>query len=125
MRKVENEHGMWHAKTGEQTIRPLEKEIVIELPLPKDQAVSIGLLEVLANEAKERNFPRTAETYRTLLEKLKQTRTIEITGKNVDSLDLEKLGNLIQQANEKSSKVNLKGLFKSLKRSRTNNSQRE
>jgi hypothetical protein len=34
--------------------------------------------------------------------------------------DLEKLGNLIQQANEKSSKVNLRGLFKSLKKSHTN-----
>ena len=33
------------------------------------------------------------------------SRTIRIKGKNVDDLDLEKLGNLIQQANEKTSKV--------------------
>jgi hypothetical protein len=59
---------------------------------------------------------------RIVLEKLRETRTIKIKGKNVDDLDLEKLGNLIQQANEKSSKVNLRSLFKSLKRSHANNS---
>jgi hypothetical protein len=61
--------------------------------------------------------------YRILLEKFRETRTIRIKGKNVDDLDLEKLGNLIQQANEKSSKVNLRGLFKSLRKSRPDNSQ--
>jgi len=48
-----------------------------------------------------------------------------IKGKNVDDRDLEKMANLIQQANERSSKVNLKGLFKSLKKSRPYNSQRQ
>lgn len=37
MGKVENTGGMWRAKTGEPTIKPLEKEIVIELPIPKNQ----------------------------------------------------------------------------------------
>lgn len=116
MGKVENEHGIWRAKTGEQTIKPLEKEIVIELPMPKDQWHRIALLEALAKDCEEANFPKTANTYRIFLEKFRETRTIKIKGKNVDDLDLEKLGNLIQQANEKSSKVNLKGLLKGLKR---------
>jgi len=33
MGKVESKHGLWYAKTGVQTIKPLEKEIVIELPM--------------------------------------------------------------------------------------------
>jgi IS30 family transposase len=123
MEKVENQHGIWRAKTGEQTSKPLEKEIVIELPLPRNQWLHIGLLEAQAKELERAHFLQTAEIYRILLEKLRETRTIKIKGKNVDTLDLEKLGNLIQQANEKSSKVNLRGLFKSLKRSRANNSQ--
>ena len=125
MGKVESEHGIWRAKTGEQTIKPLEKEIVIELPLPKDQWRQIALLEILAKDCERENFAETAKTYRILLETLRETRTIKITGKNVDTLDLEKLGNLIQQANEKSSKVNLKGLLKSLRRPRANKSQKE
>jgi len=116
MGKVENTHGLWRAKTGEQTIKPLEKEIVIELPMPKDQWQRMALLEALAKDCEEANLPKTANIYRIFLEKLRETRTIKITGKNVDNLDLEKLGNLIQQANEKSSKVNLKGLLKRLRR---------
>ena len=124
MGKVENEHGTWHVKTGEQTIEPLEKEIVIELPIPKDQWQRVVLLEALAKDWEE-VFPEPGNLYRICLEKLRETRTIKIKGKNVDDLDLEKLGNLIQQANQKSSKVNLRGLFKSLKRQHTNTSQNE
>ena len=76
----------------------------------------MALLEALAKDCEEANLPKTANIYRIFLEKLRETRTIKITGKNVDNLDLEKLGNLIQQANEKSSKVNLKGLLKRLRR---------
>jgi hypothetical protein len=46
---------------------------------------------------------------------IRETRTIKIKGKNVDDLDFEKLGNLIQQASTKSSRVDLKDLVKSLK----------
>ncbi len=113
---VESDQGIWRAKTGEQTIKPLEKEIVIELPIPKDQWLRMGLLELMAKDCESENFLETAGMYRTLLEKLQETRTIKIKGKNVNDLDLEKLGNLIQQANEKVSKVNLKGLLKRLKR---------
>ncbi|RLI39708.1 hypothetical protein DRO69_13950 [Candidatus Bathyarchaeota archaeon] len=115
MGKVYSEHGIWHAKTGKHTIKPLEKEIVIELPIPKREWQRIALLEALAEDFDDANL-ETANVYRICLEKLKETRTIRIKGKNVDDLDLEKLGTLIQQANEKSFKVSLRGLFKSLKR---------
>jgi len=114
--KVESDHGIWRVKTGEQTIKPLEKEIVIELPVPEDKWRQIASLEVLAKDCERVKFFELADFYRTLLESLRETRTIKITGKNVDDLDLEKLGNLIQQANQKSSKVNWKGLLKSLRR---------
>ena len=123
MGKVYSEHGTWRTKTGEQTIKPLEREIVIELPLPKNKWQDVALLELLIKECERKRYPITAETFRTLLETFRETRTIKIKGKNVDDLDLEKLGNLIQQANKKSSKVNLRGLFKSLKKSRPDNSQ--
>jgi DNA-binding Lrp family transcriptional regulator len=119
MGMVENEHGIWHVKKGEQTIKPLEKEIVIELPLPKNEWQRMVLLE---DYAKLFGSTESDNIFKTALEKLKETRTIRITGKNVDNLDLQKIANLIQQANEKSLKVNLKGLLKKLKRSRTNNS---
>ncbi len=53
--------------------------------------------------------------YETIIEKFNETRTIKITGKNVEDLDLEKVANLILQANEKSSKFNLKKKLKKLK----------
>jgi DNA-binding Lrp family transcriptional regulator len=125
MGKVENNHGIWYAKTGEQTIKPLEKEIVIELPLPKNKWFDIARLEAYTNYLEEIDFDKVAEINRVFLEKFNETRTIRIKGKNVDELDLEKLGNLIQQATEKSSKFNLRGLFKGLKKSRPDISQRQ
>jgi len=123
MGKVYSEHGTWREKTGEQTIKPLEREIVIELPLPKNQLQPVALLEMLIKESEIKRYSITAEILRTLLETFRETRTIKIKGKNVDDLDLEKIATLIQQANKKSSKVNLKGLFKSLRKSRPDNSQ--
>jgi sugar-specific transcriptional regulator TrmB len=121
MGKVESDHGIWRAKTGEQTIKPLEKEIVIELPMPKSEWQRMALLEHFAQDWEE-TFPNTKSAYRISLEKLKETRTIRIRGKNVDDLDLQKLGNLIQQANEKSSIAYLRSLFKGLKRGNSKNS---
>ena len=115
--RVESRNGLWYAKTGEQTIKPLEKEIVIKLPLPKKDWQRMVLLE---NAAK--TFGRANETdniFKTSLEKFEETRTIRIIGKNVDELDLKKISDLIQQANEKSSKINLKGIFKGLKKSQS------
>jgi primosomal protein N' len=116
MGKIESQHGAWHAKTGEQTIKPLEKEILIELPLPKSEVQRMALLEHFANDWEE-SFPNSESIYKTILEKSRETRTIRITGKNVDDLDLQKIANLIQQANQKSSLWNFKGVFKTFKRS--------
>jgi hypothetical protein len=119
MGKVESEHGIWRAKTGEQTIKPLEKEIVIELPMPKGEYQRIAFLEAQAKEFERIGFSLLAEDIRILLEKFRETRTIKIKGKNVDNLDLEKLGELIQQATKKSSRFNLRGLFKGSKKSQS------
>jgi len=121
MGKVESDQGVWRVKKGEQPIEPLEKEIVIELPIPKNQWQRMALLEALAADFEEYGLRNRANLYTTLLEKLNETRTIRIKGKNVDDLDLEKLTRFIEQANEKSSKINLKGIFKSLKKSHSHN----
>jgi len=115
MGKVESDQGIWRAKTGEQKIKPLEKEIVIELPLPKRQWQQEVLLEHTVQTFGAENEPDNI--FKISLDKLKETRTIRIKGKNVDDLELEKLAELIKQANERSSKLNLKGIFKKLKKS--------
>jgi len=116
MGKVENKHGIWYIKTGEQTIKPLEREIVIELPIPKNQSIEIALLEIFAKICEESGEGESSDIFKIILETLKQTRTIKIQGKNIDDINLEELGNLIQQAHKKSSKINLKNLFKNLKK---------
>ena len=118
MGKVENGQGIYRVKKGEHTIQPLEKEIVIELPMPKDQWQRMALLESMAKDWEGMDLPEDGNLYRISLEKLRETRTIRVKGKNVDDLDLQKIANLIQQANEKSSLLNFRGLFKSLKRPR-------
>jgi hypothetical protein len=115
MGKVENTGGMWRAKTGEQTIKPLEKEIVIELPTPKNQWYNIARLDVHAKYMENMGLSEIAKWDRTFIERFNETRTIRIKGKNVDDLDLEKLGNLIQQATKKSSKFSWGRIFKGLK----------
>jgi len=113
--KVYSDQGLWKVTTEEQTIMPLEKEIVIELPLPKNQLQGIIGLELLAKQTKDSGYPKTAKMYETIIETFNETRRIKIKGKNIDDLDLEKVANLIQQANKKNSKVNVKGLLKKLK----------
>jgi hypothetical protein len=119
MGKVENKQGTWRATTGEETIKPLEKEIVIELPMPKDEWRRMAWLE---GQAKMLGLE---EDFGIVLKNFRETRTIRIKGKNVDDLQLEKLANLIQQANQKASKVNLKGLLKSLRRPHVSSSKKE
>jgi hypothetical protein len=114
--KVEDQHGVWHVRPDKQAPH-LEKEIVIELPIPKDQWRQIAFFEAQAKEFERLKMP-LAEDVRILLEKFRETRTIRITGKNVDDIDLEKIGNLIQQANQKSSFYSLRGLFKTFKKPR-------
>ncbi|PVX23975.1 MAG: hypothetical protein CW691_09285 [Candidatus Bathyarchaeum sp.] len=115
MGKVESDQGLWKAKTGEPTIKPLEKEITIELPLPEKKFPHIARLAVLSDYMKDLDFADSAKMVDIIMEKFNETRTIKIRGKNVDDLDLEKVANLIIQANEKSSKVNLKGMLKKFK----------
>lgn len=115
MGKIESEQGIWRAKTGEQTIKPLEKEIVIELPMPENKWLDMARLELLANYGKDLGYSITAKMFETMIEKFNETRTIKIRGKNVDDLDLEKIAVMIQQANEKGSKLNVKGLLKKFK----------
>jgi len=57
--KVESKSGRWFAITGEQTVKPLEKEIVIELPLPKDQWQRMALLESMAKDWEGANLPES------------------------------------------------------------------
>jgi len=111
MGRVESQHGVWRVKAGEQTARPLEKEIVIELPIPKNEWQRVVLLE---EAAKTFGGTDPDNIFRTSLEKLKETRTIRIKGKNVDTLDLERIGNLIREANHSFS-FNLKSLVKKLR----------
>jgi hypothetical protein len=115
MGKVEGKHGLWIAKTGEETIKPLEKEIVIELPLPKNKWTDFARLQVHSNYMKSIGFSEIAEMDKTIIDKFNETRIIRIRGKNVDDLDLERLGNLIQKATAKSYNFSLKGIIKKLK----------
>ena len=89
--KVESEQGIWRAKTGKQTIQPLEREIVIELPMPKNKWADAARLEVYANYVEDLGMPDLAKMHRKILEKFNETRTIRIKGKNIDDLDLEKI----------------------------------
>jgi sugar-specific transcriptional regulator TrmB len=115
MGKVESDQGIWRAKTGEQTIKPLEKEIVIELPIPKNQLNYVARLAAYNVHLEHIGFSGIVEMNKAILEKFDEARTIRIKGKNVDDLELQKIGNLIREATTKSSKFNLRGLFKSLK----------
>jgi AcrR family transcriptional regulator len=113
--KVYSDQGLWKAKTGETTIKPLEKEIEIMLPLPEKTFEGMMGLKVFYKSLKDRGLSMTAEMIDTIIETFNETRTIKIKGKNVDDLDLEKVANLILQSNEKSSKFNLKKKLKKLK----------
>jgi DNA-binding transcriptional ArsR family regulator len=118
--KVESRNGRWFLKTIEQAIKLLEKELVIELPMPKSEWRRMAILEAQAKRFERLRLPEIAEAIWIPRDKLRETRTIRIKSKNVDNLDLEKIGNLIQQANEKSSRINLRGLIKNLRKWRLN-----
>jgi hypothetical protein len=113
--KVERQRGLWFPKTSEHTIKPLEKEIVIELPMPKDKWFHVGRLQAHADYMDKIGLSGIGDTERILVENFNQTRRIKITGKNVSDLDIEKVSNLILEANEKSAKVSFKRILKSLK----------
>jgi hypothetical protein len=112
--RVESQHGLWYPKAGEHTIKPLEKEIVIKLPLPKDEVNRMVLLENSAKLYGRLNDPENI--FKITLDKLEETRTIRITGKNVDDLDLQKVSQLVKEATESRYKVKLKNLFRKSKK---------
>ena len=82
MGKVESKHGIWYSTTEEQTIKPLEREIVIELPLPTNKWADIARLQVHADFAESLGLPEVAKMEKTCIEKFNETRTIRIKGKN-------------------------------------------
>lgn len=110
MGKVESQQGLWVTITGEQTIKPLEKEIVIKLPISKNEQRRMILLKNSAALFGSTNDPD--DIFKISLDVLEETRTIRIIGKNVDELDLQKVSELVKQATESSYKVKLKNLFK-------------
>lgn len=119
--RAESRNGLWYPKAGAQTIRPLEKEIVIELPMPKNKWFDVARLQVHADYMEGLGMSGVADMEKTIIEKFNETRRIRITGKNVEDLDIEKVGNLILQANEKSAKVSFKRFLKNLKLPQLNN----
>jgi len=92
----------------EHQIDLLEKEIIIELSIPKQDWQRLVFIEAHARRCEGVGFLKIAEEYRLILEKYNETRTKRIKGKNVDNLELEKLAYLIQQAKEESSTYSLK-----------------
>jgi DeoR/GlpR family transcriptional regulator of sugar metabolism len=116
MGQVESDQGIWHGKTGEQTIKPLEKEIEIKLPIPKNQLQYIAKLAAYNVHLERLGLSGIVEMNKAILEKFDEARTIRIKGKNIDDLELQKIDNLIREATARSSRFNLKGLFKNLKK---------
>lgn len=119
MGKVESQQGLWVTKTGEQTIKPLEKEIVIKLPIPKSEQRRMILLKNTAALYGRVNDPDNI--FKISLDVLDETRTIRVIGKNVDELDLQKISDLIKEASESSYKIKFKNLFKKPKKAETSN----
>jgi len=112
MGKAESKQGLWVTKTNEQTIKPLEKEIIIELPMPKNKWLDAARLDLHAEMMQDIGFSEIAKMDRKILERFDETRIIKITGKNVDSLDLDKISELVKQATENSYKAKIKKFFR-------------
>jgi hypothetical protein len=110
--RAESRNGVWYPKTGQQTIKPLEKEIVITLPLPEKEWRRVVLLE---DAAEKFGGGRSNNIFQISLDKLKETRTIRIVGKNVDELELAKISELVKEANAKT-KFSLNSFFKGFKK---------
>jgi hypothetical protein len=72
-------------------------------------------------EQYSKDFGDGDDIFKTMLEKEKESRTIRITGKNVDELDLEKVAKLIEQANEKGFS-SIRKVLRNFKKSTSNNS---
>jgi hypothetical protein len=117
--KLRNSHGLWNAMPEQTTESqnpaiPLEKEYVIELPLPMKEWQRVALMKMNMEKYRQMGFTRRENLFKTFFEAFNETRIIRIKGKNADDADMEKMVSLVKQATEKSSKFNLKGLLKGL-----------
>jgi hypothetical protein len=86
--------------------------------MPKNKWFDVARLQLDADYMEEIGFPEIAKMEKTIIEKYNETRTMRIKGKNLDDLDLEKLGNLVQQATERSSGFSLKNILRKIQKSK-------
>ena len=110
---IESDQGRWKANTSGQKVQPLEKEIVIKLPLPRSEWQRMALLKDASTKF---SAGRADNIFKQSLDALEETRTIRIIGKNVDDLNLQKVSELVKEATESSYKVKLKNIFKKSKK---------
>ena len=106
---IESEQGCWRVSSTGQKVQPLEKEVVIKLPLPRNEWQRMVLLKDASTKF---SVGREDNIFKQSLDALEETRTIRITGKNVDDLNLQKISELVKEATESSYKIKLKNLFK-------------
>jgi hypothetical protein len=113
---IESDQGKWRVSSTAQRVQPLEKEIIIKLPLPKKELNRAVLIE-----STSKLFDDDPDSpVRILRDKLEETRTIRIIGRNVDQLDLQKVSELVKQATENSYKAKFKNLFTKPKKAKSN-----
>jgi len=106
---IESDQGRWKVNTAGEKVQPLEKEIVIKLPLPRSEWQRMVLLKDASTKF---SAGREDNIFKQSLDALEETRTIRVTGKNVDVLDLQKISELVKEATESSYKVKLRNIFK-------------
>jgi DNA-binding Lrp family transcriptional regulator len=106
---IEGDQGRWKVSKAGQNVQPLDKEIVIKLPLPRNEWQRLVLLKDASTKFSAR---REDNIFKQSLDALEETRTIRITGKNVDDLNLQRISELVKEATESSYKVKLKNIFK-------------
>jgi DNA-binding Lrp family transcriptional regulator len=111
---IESDQGRWRVNTKGREVKPLEKEIIIKLPLPRSEWQRVVLLKDASTKF---SAGREDNIFKKSLDALEETRTIRIIGKNVDDLDLQKVSELVKEASESSYKVKLKNIFKKSKKS--------
>lgn len=110
---IESDQGRWKVSIAGETVQPLEKEIVIKLPLPRSEWQRMVLLKDASTKF---SAGREDNIFKQSLDALEETRTIRIIGKNVDALDLQKISELVKEATESSYKVKLRNIFKKSKK---------
>jgi biotin operon repressor len=120
--QVESKHGLWYPREIVEKItnskkNSTEKEIIIRLPLPKSDVNRMILLD----NADQHFSSRRDNIYRKSIDRLEETRTIRIIGKNVDDLELQKIAEVVKEATESSYKNWFRNPFKKSKKSQSKN----